>query len=69
MSSFQCIFSNYENGKLPNNVIIHRNNEEDREVFGVRFGRAEDQTGRPTQAGGPHHPEFESASESRSKMH
>jgi hypothetical protein len=54
---------------LPNDVIVVRNNEEDREIFGGRLGGGIDQTGRPSQAEGPQHPKFESASESRSSVH
>jgi hypothetical protein len=51
---------------LPNDVIVLRNNGEDEELFGGRLGGGKDETGRPSQVGGPQHPEFESALESRS---
>jgi hypothetical protein len=69
VSSFLCKFSNYENSMLPNDVIVLSNKGEDQEVFGGRLGRGEDQMRRQSQAGGPQHPEFESASESRSSVH
>jgi hypothetical protein len=56
MSSFLYTFSNFENSMLPNDVIVLRNKGEDQEVFGGRHGGGEDQTGRPSQAGGPQHP-------------
>ena len=67
-SSFLYIFCNYENGMLPNDVIVLRNNGEDQEMFGVTLGGEEDQTGRPSQARFPQHPELESTSEARSTM-
>ena len=33
-SSFLYIFCNYENGMLPNDVIVFRKNGEEHEVFG-----------------------------------
>jgi hypothetical protein len=66
VSSFLCTFSNYKNGMLPNDVI--RNNGEHQDVFRGRLGGEKYQTGRPSQAGGPKHPEFESALESWSSM-
>jgi hypothetical protein len=69
VSSFLCTFSNYENSMLSNDVIALRNKGEDQEVFGGRLGGGEDQTGHPSHAGDPQHPEFESASKSRSSVH
>jgi hypothetical protein len=69
VSLLLCTFSNYDNSMLPNDVIILRNKGEDQEVFGERPEGGEDQTGRPSQAEGPQHPEFESASEFRSSVH
>ena len=54
---------------LPNDVIVLRNNEEVQEVFGGRLGGGKGRMGCPSQAEGPQHPEFESASDSRSNMH
>jgi hypothetical protein len=68
VSSLLRTFSNYENGTLPNDVIMLRNNGEDQEVFGGRLGVGKDHTGRPSQVGGPQHPEFESVLESRSSV-
>jgi hypothetical protein len=55
--------------RLPNDVIVLRNKGEDQGVFGGRLGGGEDQIGRPSQSECPRHPEFDSASESRSSMH
>jgi hypothetical protein len=69
VSSYLCTFSNYANSMLPNDVIVLRNKGEDQGVFGGRLGGGEDQIGRPSQSECPRHPEFDSASESRSSMH
>jgi hypothetical protein len=68
VSSFLYTFSNYKNVMLLNDVIVLRNIGKDQELFGGRIGGGKDQTRRPSQAGGPHHPEFKSASKSRSSM-
>jgi hypothetical protein len=48
VSSFLCTFCNYENGMLPNDVIVLRNNGEDQKVFGERLGGGKDYTGCPS---------------------
>ena len=71
VSSFlsSCLYITLENGLLPNDYIMIRNQGEDQEMMGGGLRGVEQQQGRASQGGGPKQTDFESASDSRTSLH
>ena len=65
VSSFLCTYSCvFENGVLPNELIVLRNEGEDQQGHGEGLGGVEGQQGRPDQGVGPNRVNFVSVSDS-----
>ena len=62
-------FNSFENSLLPKVYNVIRNQGEDQETHGERFGGVEDQRGAAKLSGGPIQFNFESTSFSRSSPH